>query len=288
LETTLDCVPCLVGQAVDAVRMATDQPDEQYRVIRRVLSLLERMNFNETPPHMAAEIHRIVKDELGVEDPYREVKEQSTELAQRIVAKFEHVVAEATDPFETTLKLAIAGNVIDFGVGVDIDTIETTVEEALGLPLPYHEVEALRSAIEQAEDILYLGDNAGEVAFDRLLIQLLPTEKVTFVVRGGPIINDATRADAEAVGLHNLVEIVDSGCVAPGTILEHCSSSFRERFRSADLIIAKGQGNYESLSAETAPIFFLLMAKCPVLAQQLGCRIGEILVCRPTGGAEHN
>jgi uncharacterized protein with ATP-grasp and redox domains len=260
--------------------MVTDRVDEQEQVIKRVLSVLQGMSFGETPPRMATEIHRIIREELGVADPYLEVKEQSTRLANRIVAGLENRVADAEDPFEMALKLAIAGNVIDFSVGVDFESVEADVMGALEWSLPPREVVALRHAIDRAETILYLGDNAGEVAFDRLLLQQMPTEKVTFVVRGGPVINDATREDAEAVGLHNLVDIVDNGSVAPGTVLELCSQSFRERFRSADLIIAKGQGNYESLSSAAAPIFFLLKVKCPVLAEHLGCHEGDLVVRR--------
>jgi len=280
VEIALDCVPCLVRQAVAAVRMVTDRADEQEQVIKRVLSVLQGMSFGETPPRLATEIHRVIREELGVADPYLEVKEQSTRLANRIVAGLESRVADAEDPFGMALKLAIAGNVIDFGVGVDFEGIEADVMDALEWSLPPREVLALRHAIDRAETILYLGDNAGEVAFDRLLLQQMPAEKVTFVVRGGPVINDATREDAEAVGLHHLVDIVDNGSVAPGTVLELCSQSFREHFRSADLIIAKGQGNYESLSSEAAPIFFLLKVKCPVLAEHLGCREGDLVVRR--------
>jgi uncharacterized protein with ATP-grasp and redox domains len=280
VEIALDCVPCLLRQAVETVRMVTDRPDEQERVVRRALSVLQTLDFGETPPRMAAEIHRIITDELGLADPYLEVKRQSTGLANGIVARLGAVSADAADAFEVALRLAIAANVIDFGVGVAVERIEAEILRARDSPLPAEEVEALRNAIDRAQRILYLGDNAGEVAFDRLLIQHMPAGRVTYVVRGGPIINDATREDAEAVGMHHLVDIVDNGSVAPGTILELCSESFRRRFWSADLIIAKGQGNYESLSGEPAPVFFLLKAKCPVIAEHLGCRQGDLVVRR--------
>ncbi len=260
--------------------MVTDRPDEQERVVRRTLSALQTLDFGETPPRMAAEIHGIIRDELDLADPYVEAKRQSTELANGIVARLGAVLADAADPFEVALRLAIAANVIDFGVGVAVERIEADILRARDWPLPAEEVEALRSAIDEAQSVLYLGDNAGEAAFDRLLIQYMPAGKVTYVVRGGPIINDVTREDAEAVGMHHLVDIVDNGSVAPGTILELCSESFRRRFWSADLIIAKGQGNYESLSGESAPVFFLLKAKCPVVAEHLGCCEGDLVVRR--------
>ena len=113
-----------------------------------------------------------------------------------------------------------------------------------------------------------------EIVFDRLLIEQLPREKVTLVVRGAPVSNDATMIDAEDTGLTKLLEVIDNGSDAPGTILDDCSHAFRERFDSADLIIAKGQGNYESLSEVEKDIYFLLKAKCPVIARDLGCEVG--------------
>jgi len=281
MEVTLDCVPCFVRQALEAARMVSSQTDVQERVLRRVLSVLKDLSYEKTPPHMATVVHAAIREELGVADPYRKVKDQSNDLANRLVGPLQEVVAKAADPFETALRLAIAGNVIDFGVGgVDSHKIQQAISDALEQPLPAQPVDALRSAVEQATDILYLGDNAGEVAFDRLLIEQMPTGRVTFAVRGGPVLNDATQVDAQAAGLHRLVEVVDNGSVAPGTILELCTRSFQERFRRADLIIAKGQGNYESLSSETAPIFFLLKAKCPVIAQHLNCTVGDLVVRR--------
>jgi uncharacterized protein with ATP-grasp and redox domains len=287
MDVTLDCVPCLVRQALEAARMVSSQVDVQERVLRRVLSVLKDLSYDKTPPHMATVVHAAIREELDVADPYREVKDQSAKLANRLVGPLEEVVAEAADPFETALRLAIAGNVIDFGIGgVDSQKIQQAISDALSRPLPSHHIDALRSAVEQAANILYLGDNAGEVAFDRLLIEQIPTERVTFAVRGGPVLNDATRVDAEAAGLHHLVEVVDNGSTAPGTILELCTPSFQRRFRRADLIIAKGQGNYESLSSETAPIFFLLKVKCPVIAQHLNCAVGDLIVRRSSDHEE--
>jgi len=280
MEMTLDCVPCFVRQAREAGLMVTEQVAEQERLMRRVLHVLADIGYDKTSAHVAALVHATIREELGAEDPYREVKDRSNHLAERLVGQLEGVVAEAADPFEAALRLAIAGNIIDYGVAVDDERIDAAISTALEQPLSSVEVDALRDAIGEANDILYLGDNAGEVFFDRLFIERLPAGKITFVVRGGPVINDATRADAEAAGLHDLVEVTDNGSTAPGTILEYCSPDFLERFRRADLIIAKGQGNFESLSDEPAPIFFLLKAKCAVVAEHLDCRVGDLVVSR--------
>ena len=129
---------------------------------------------------------------------------------------------------------------------------------------------------------LYLADNAGEIVFDRLLIERLPAEKVTLAVRGGAVLNDATLIDAENTGITELVEVIRNGSDAPGTILEDCSEEFKRCFAAADLIVAKGQGNYESLSHFKKKIYFLLTVKCSVVAQDLKCCVNDLVLqtCR--------
>jgi uncharacterized protein with ATP-grasp and redox domains len=140
------------------------------------------------------------------------------------------------------------------------------------------DLDGFRNAAAAAKDILYIADNAGEIVFDRLLIKQIGPEKITFVVKGGPIINDATIEDAQAAGLTDLMKVIDTGDDAPGTILEFCSEDFQHCFEAADLVIAKGQGNYETLSNIDKNIFFLVKAKCPVIARDLGCEVGETIL----------
>jgi len=180
---------------------------------------------------------------------------------------------------ETAVRLAIAGNIIDLGVKTSIkeSNVEKVIRDCLTADFDNQQVEGFRNAVSRAEKIFYLADNAGEIVFDRLLIEQLPAEKVTVVVKGSPVINDATMEDAEFAGLTEMVEVIDNGSDAPGTILKTCSRIFRNRFEEADLIIAKGQGNYETLSDVDKNIFFVLKAKCPVIARDLGCEVGEMI-----------
>jgi uncharacterized protein with ATP-grasp and redox domains len=216
------------------------------------------------------------------------VKQRSNELALSLYPGLRRQVETASTPFEAAVRLAIAGNIIDFAITstVDYRTVKESIDEALRAPIDSGAVAALRDAIGGAGEILYIADNAGETVFDRLLIELLPLERVAFVVRGGPVINDATLVDAEVAGLAGLVEIIDTGSDAPGTILEICSQRFQERFRRADLVIAKGQGNYETLSDADKRIFFLLKVKCPVLANDIGCEVGRLVVLEHEGAPE--
>jgi uncharacterized protein with ATP-grasp and redox domains len=177
--------------------------------------------------------------------------------------------------------LAIAGNVIDLGPnsGLTKGQVHDAVLHAMSAPLE-GDVEGFSDVVSQANDVLYLGDNAGEIVFDRLLIEQISPEKVTFVVRGAPVSNDATMVDAEATGIAEMVEVIDNGSDAPGTILDDCCEAFRERFEKADLVIAKGQGNYESLSEAEKDVWFLLKAKCPVIARDLRCEVGSMILRR--------
>ncbi len=159
-----------------------------------------------------------------------------------------------------------------------------------GYPAPYRqpdpekEKQSLQNqAAARAGRILYLADNAGEIVFDRLLVEALAPQRVTLAVRGTPVLNDATAADARAVGLTEICEVIDNGSDAPGTVLEDCSREFRQRFSTADLIIAKGQGNFETLSEAPGNIFFLFKVKCPVIATRTGLpEEAQVLACKPT------
>jgi uncharacterized protein with ATP-grasp and redox domains len=139
-------------------------------------------------------------------------------------------------------------------------------------------LDELKTAIDHAEDILYLGDNAGEIVLDRLLIERLPCDKITFVVKGAPILNDALLEDARAVGLADIVRVIDNGSDAPGTILDDCSEEFCRRFEDVDLVISKGQGNFETLSDVERDVFFMLQPKCNVLAEHLGREMGSLVL----------
>lgn len=250
--------------------------------MREVLLLVSGMDLRQTPPAMSRQIHYIIRKLTGTQDPYLQIKNRFNKMALEMYPELKQRIANSDDPFETAVRLAIAGNIIDLGVktGLTESEVEKTIAQSLTAPLDTKALKEFRNAANQAKDILYLGDNAGEVVFDRLLIEQLPAENITFVVKGGPIINDATIEDAQIAGLTDIVNVIDNGSDAPGTILESCSQDFRRRFDKADLIIAKGQGNYETLSNVSKNIFFVLKAKCPVIARHLGCEIGTMILTK--------
>ncbi len=282
MKTYFDCIPCLVRQALDSVRLTTDDEDIIEQVMRRALSLACRMDLRQSPPAMAQKIHRLIRKLTGVHDPYLQMKNRFNKLALKMYPELKERIEASADPLETAVRLAIAGNIIDLGVDAVLEEsdVEKAITESLTEPLDMKALEEFSSATARANDILYLGDNAGEIVFDRLLIEQLPCENITFVVKAGPIINDATMEDAQIVGLTDIVKVIDNGSDAPGTILESCSRTFRRRFDEADLVIAKGQGNYETLSDVNKDIFFILRAKCPVIARHLGCKVGSLVLVK--------
>jgi uncharacterized protein with ATP-grasp and redox domains len=177
------------------------------------------------------------------------------------------------------VRLAIAGNVIDLGAdgGMTEDEARRELESAAARPL-CGDLDRLEREVSTAERILFLADNAGEIVFDRLLIEQLPPDRVTAAVRGRPVINDATLEDAWKAGLHEVALVIDNGSDAPGTVLEECSPAFRRCFEQADVIIAKGQGNYETLSDRPEKIHFLFRVKCPVIASRTGAEVGTHMI----------
>ena len=280
MKTFLDCIPCFVRQALDSARLATDDEQIHEKVVREVLRLSADLDMSQSPPEMGQKIHRLIRSLVGSDDPYYRVKKQFNSLALKLYPDLRKQIISSNDQFETAVRLAIAGNIIDFGVKSSLSESEVkkTINDSLSSYLDPEQVLNFKNAVIEAEKILYLADNAGEIVFDHLLIEQLPIEKITVVVKGSPVINDATIDDANVVGLGRIVEVIDNGSDGPGTILETCSQSFRNRFEDADLIIAKGQGNYETLSDLDKNIFFILKAKCPVIARDLGCEVGEMIL----------
>jgi len=280
MQSYLDCVPCFVRQALEAARLVGGNEQACEQVVRQVLGLAAEMDLNQSPPAMGGKIHRVIRQVTGKDDPYKEIKQKFNALALRLYPDLKRLIAGSAKPLEIAVRLAIAGNIIDFGVSssLDVAEVERVIDDSLTADWDTSLIEDFAAAVKEASRILYLCDNAGEIVFDRLLVEQLPCEKVTCVVKGSPVINDATMEDAKISGLTEVVEVTENGSDNPGTILETCSAGFRRRFDEADLIIAKGQGNYETLSDVDRNIFFILKVKCPVIARHLGCEVGTMIL----------
>jgi uncharacterized protein with ATP-grasp and redox domains len=276
MKTYLECLPCYLNQALRAAKMAGADPEVSHKIMSDTAAFIPQLNMELSPAENGTKVYHIVFDETGVSDPYYAIKRQHIDDALAILPELEAMVEDSDDPLLTAIRIAVAGNIIDLGIPDKINLVED-VRKILKQDFALFDYEQFREKLDKASSVLYLGDNAGESVFDTILIKALK-KPVVYAVREHPIINDVTYSEAVLSGLDKVAEIVSSGTSAPGTILHLCSNEFIDRFNKADMIISKGQGNYEGLSDETNPIFFLLKAKCGPIANDLGVHPGDIVL----------
>jgi len=277
MKATLDCIPCIGKQALRAARAAGADEDTQRLAIELALDRVKGVPLTKTPAEHSMVAYEVVWELTGNRDPFREEKRKYNELALKLFPRMKELVAEAEDKLYEAIKIAIAGNIVDLGIGMSFD-LEETLEEAVNTPLAVDHYEDFKAHFEAAKRVLYIGDNAGEIVFDKVLLEEILREgkEVIFVVRGGPIINDITREDAEFVGISKLVPVITTGGPTIGVFFDVAGEDFLREFERADMIIAKGQGNFETLDEVDAEIFFMLKAKCDVIAERMGVKFGEV------------
>jgi uncharacterized protein with ATP-grasp and redox domains len=278
MKTSFGCYPCFFTQILKTSALLGLNEDQTQEAMVRFGAWLAELPLDASPAANGRQVYRILSEISGIEDPYREIKDKCTQTALTLYPELKQRVRSAPDPLFEAIQVAVAGNLIDFGTMLNFD-IKEDIEAILRQEFFINHYSTFQAQLARARDILVLGDNAGETVFDRILLEEL-SQRVHYVVREKPIINDATYEDAVAAGIDDIADIISSGSDAPATIVELCSPEFNERLRSADLIISKGQGNYEGLSEESLPIFFLLKAKCAVVADHLAVPQGSIILLR--------
>ncbi len=281
MRTQLDCLPCLLKQALEAARVASTDPARQREILNGVMGMLMELPHDLSPPEIARRTHRLIREVSENPDPYAGRKREYNTRALALLPRLRAMVERAEDPLELAVRLSIAGNVIDFGAmagGFDFDREWRDAESASFGVMDYA---AFKADVSQARSVLYLGDNAGEIVFDRLLVEVLKrysAADITFAVRGQPVLNDATLEDARFAGLDRLVPVLDTGNDAPGTVLAEVRPEVRTLFEAAEVIIAKGQGNFETLSDAPGNIYFLFRVKCPVISRSAGAEVGQYML----------
>lgn len=276
-------LPCLVNQVIKVADI-TQAPDRE-ALYRKIFTFLAQLDFQKTNPEVIGETFAILKTHLKNDDPYYEVRKYYNMLLMDMSESIEEHIRSHEYPFYQAVKYAVIGNIIDFNpiYNRTMDEIMKFINDAEHLDFTINHVEALQKDIQEAKTLLYLGDNCGEICLDKLLIKQIkkenPNLKVYFGVRGAAVVNDSIEADAYDVGIDEYATIISNGDYALGTVLERTSETFRKVFESADVVIAKGQANYECLSEyEKKKIYFLLMVKCQVIANDIGVATNS-LVC---------
>jgi|SaaInlStandDraft_3_1057020.scaffolds.fasta_scaffold43721_2 damage-control phosphatase, subfamily I len=281
MNTHLDCIPCLLKQIIAASRLATKDIVIQENILEESLKKLTHLCRKAAPPVLAKELHDIVKSLSDNTDPYAEEKRYFNALMLEKYEHFKDLVKSSSNPLKTSVLLSIAGNVIDFGAyhhRHEID-ISNELDNILNSHLAINDFRLFEEALNNAKKVVIFGDNAGEIVLDTLLVKAIGKERVTYVVRGEPIINDATLADAQSCGMTNICTVIENGNGFPGTVFEALPKKLQNDFHNADVIIAKGQGNFETMcKLNHENLFFLLKIKCHILAHEIGYPVNSLIL----------
>ncbi|MBW2561178.1 MAG: DUF89 family protein [Deltaproteobacteria bacterium] len=281
MKIFLDCFPCFLRQALEASRISGASEEIQRDVLNGVMAKLLEVSREETPPQIGSMIHSTIRKATGKKDPYRDIKRLHNEQVLGMEENLAGLIDGSSSPLSDALKLAAVGNLIDMGPERRWNSMQDIFRDFTERNSTHFDSSSFEESLKNAGTLLYLGDNAGEIVLDKILIGLLLRKTnldITYAVRGGPVINDATMEDAQFVGMTDIVKVIDTGVDFPGVVPEACSDKFLDHYNGADMILSKGQGNYESLSEEDKNIFFLLQTKCPVIADKIGCGVGDIVL----------
>lgn len=276
MKTYLDCIPCFMEQALRVGRLSTKDEARIKDILDNVGEMIREIPMESSPPEIAMHMYERIKQVSGNPDPFAINKKDHIEKATKLYPHMKEILDESDNRLLDAVKLAIAGNIIDLGVTKTFN-IEEDILKSLHKDLTVNHFDTFKKYIKESKNILYLGDNAGEAVFDKLLVEEMG-KPVTFAVREKPVINDITKKEATMVGIDKVARVISSGTSAPGTVLDTCNDQFLQLFNEADMIISKGQGNYEALSAIDRPIFFLLKAKCEVIANDIGVPEGSLIL----------
>ncbi|MBP7791768.1 MAG: DUF89 family protein [Candidatus Goldbacteria bacterium] len=272
MKTFPECLSCFIRQSIQAAKFAGRPEKEQKEIVDKIEKYLKNINLEDTPPKISRNMHILIKKILKNEDPYKIIKDKYNNIALSMYEDLKERVKKSEDKFETALRIAIAGNIIDFGAQVEFE-LEQDMHEVLTKNFAIFHFKELKEKLSKEKEILYLGDNTGETVFDRVFMEEIKSgygSEITYAVKEKPIINDATREDAVFAGIDKVARIVSTGCDSPGIVPEYCSSDFLKLYKNAKVVVAKGQGNFEALEQEKRPIFFLFKVKCNVVAGYLG------------------
>jgi len=283
MKTYLECIPCFLKQSLEASRMATDDEKIHEDVLKSVMDRLKSISFSNSPPELSKDVHDIIRNITNSKDPYKFVKDNSNKMAKEMYPGLKKIVEESDDQILMAIKLAIVGNVIDFGTTNRFD-IKDMINNVLKKDFDNESYPHFINSLNNSKNILYLADNTGEIFFDKLLINELVKQgkKVTYVVRANPIINDATISDAKFAGIDKIAQVIEGDIgqkkSAPGIVLDFVSEVFLKNYKSADMVISKGQGNYEGLSDTNREVFFMLVVKCPLVARDIDSEVGKLIL----------
>ncbi len=267
-----ECYNCFITQAIRSSKIHTQDREKILSVVQRVVRVLVGIDHDVPPPLISEHVYGTIRETLGVDDPYAEIKRKYNDIALGYVDFAKRRISSSEDPLLCALKLSLAGNIIDFGSEVKRFNIEETIRQTIEKGFDINDYAEFRERLSSAKSVVLLADNAGEAVFDRVLLETIkniyPDIEIYVFVRSGPIINDVTIEDAIYIGMDKVAELVETGKPIPGFWPEYCPDTCKRIYADADIIISKGQGNFETLSeTDDERVFFLFIVKCGVVAE---------------------
>lgn len=278
MEAQFDCIPCILNSYLRLVETDVIPESLQESMMRQLLEYLSKADYKQSPPVMGRSLHALIREATQNPDPYYHIKQEYNQMMMDLYPSFKEMADQSDDSFDTAMRMAIAGNVIDFGSKYQFDVM-STLKQVLERKLDIDHSKDLRLALENADTLLYIGDNCGEIVLDRLFLENIGVPEKVFVVRESPVINDITREDAKMTGMDRVARVITTGDNSPGAVWESASEEFREQFVNADVIISKGQGNLEGLmDVAHNHIYFMLVTKCDLIAENIGAQRGDFVI----------
>ena len=277
MKVHAECYQCFIGQAIRSAKFHRSDRYGLLEPVKNVVRVLQDIDVEVPPPLISEDVYGTIKKTLGIEDPYAEIKKKYNDIALSYEEFMKDEIENSENPLLFAIRLALAGNIIDFGSQIKSFDLEGVIDETVHNPLDMTDFTLFEKSIKKAKKVVLLADNAGEIVFDKILLKtiktLYPDMELYAIVRGAPVINDVTIDDAFYVGLDEIAEVVSSGQVIPGFWPETASRYARNVFEHADIVISKGQGNFETLSEfEDKRVYFLFLVKCSVVARCLGMK----------------
>ena len=282
MKTQFECIPCIINSYLKLVETSVIPEPQQEVILRKVLQYLSTVDYDQSPPMLGRALQRMIRESLQDPDPYHQIKQHYNQKMMDLYSSFKEIVERSEDPFDTAMRMAIAGNVIDFGAKYQFDIMDS-INRVKESELAIDDSSKLRHDLKHANTLLYIGDNCGEIVFDKLFLETMNVPQKYFVVRESPVINDITLEDAKMTGIDKIATILTTGDDSPGAVWESASKDFRDHFNNADVIISKGQGNLEGLiDVPHNHVYFLLVTKCDLIGEKIGTRKGDFVVKKGT------
>ncbi|MBM7583165.1 uncharacterized protein with ATP-grasp and redox domains [Caldicoprobacter guelmensis] len=281
MKATIDCMHCYLKQAVSCMRMAGIDEDAQHEILFKLMDYVKGLDREATPAENSTYVVLKTYELMGIDDPYKEIKRQSNDLALELYPQLKRMLEGYEDKPYAALKIAVAGNVIDLGIRRSFD-VEGELRYSLDTGFSKDHYHRFKQKLEKVDEVLFLGDNAGEIVFDKILVEELVNlgKRVTYVVKEGPVLNDSTMEDAIYVGMDKVANVITSGSRFLGISFKHMSRELADALYKAPLVISKGQANFESLEQHEMArdrVFFLLKIKCDEVAKAAGAALGDVV-----------